>query len=139
MGDGGEYRPVTDAPGTYVHRGEGCLQRRDARGKHPGQDEVFAFLADPATHGLSEPVKRIDTHAAAVFLAGPDAYKVKRAVHFPFMDQSTLERRHASCEAELRVNRAFTPALYLGLARSPAKMARSTSAATAPSSSGPST
>ncbi len=80
-----------------------------------GQDEVFAFLADPATHGLSEPVKRIDTHAAAVFLAGPDVYKVKRAVRFPFMDQSTLERRHASCEAELRVNRAFTPALYLGV------------------------
>ena len=80
-----------------------------------GQDEVFAFLADPATHGLSEPVKRIDTHAAAVFLAGPDVYKVKRAVHFPFMDQSTLTRRHSACEAEVRVNRAFTPALYLGV------------------------
>jgi len=80
-----------------------------------GQDEVFAFLADPATHGLSAPVKRIDTHAAAVFLAGPDVYKVKRAVHFPFMDQSTLARRHAACEAEVRVNRAFTPALYLGV------------------------
>ncbi len=80
-----------------------------------GQNEVFAFLSDPATHRLSEPVKRIDTHAAAVFLAGPDVYKVKRAVHFPFMDQSTLARRHAACEAEVRVNRAFTPELYLGV------------------------
>jgi len=79
-----------------------------------GQDEVFAFLADPATHGLSEPVKRIDTHAAAVFLAGPDVYKLKRAVRFPFMDQSTLARRRTACETELRVNRAFTPELYLG-------------------------
>src|SRR5256885_1461107 len=33
------------------------------------QEEVFAFLADPATHG-GAPVERIDTHAACVFLAG---------------------------------------------------------------------
>ena len=79
-----------------------------------GQDEVFAFLADPATHRLSQPVKRIDTHAATVFLAGPDVYKVKRAVHFPFMDQSTLERRRAACQTEVLVNRDFTPDLYLG-------------------------
>ena len=57
-----------------------------------GQEGVFAFLADPATHGLREPVKRIDTHGAAVFLAGKDVYKVKRSVRFPFMDFSTLEK-----------------------------------------------
>ena len=79
-----------------------------------GQDEVFAFLGAPATHGLSEPVKRIDTHAATVFLAGPDVYKVKRAVRFPFLDQTTLKRRHAACDAEVAVNRRFTPHLYLG-------------------------
>jgi len=79
-----------------------------------GQDAVFAFLADPATHRIAGPVKRIDTHAAAVFLAGPEVYKVKRAVRFPFMDQSTLARRHAACLAEVRVNRAFAPDLYLG-------------------------
>jgi aminoglycoside phosphotransferase family enzyme/predicted kinase len=80
-----------------------------------GQEEVFAFLSDPATHGTAPPIKRIDTHAAAVFLAGPDAYKVKKAVRFPFMDQSTLERRHRACLAEIAVNRHFTPALYLGV------------------------
>ena len=34
------------------------------------QDEVFAFLADPARHGEA---RRIDTHAASVFLAGDGA------------------------------------------------------------------
>jgi len=34
------------------------------------QSDVFTFLADPATHELREPVIRIDTHGAAVFLAG---------------------------------------------------------------------
>src|SRR5262249_54081606 len=75
------------------------------------QDAVFAMLADPATHGGSE-VTRFDTHAASVFLAGDRAYKVKRAVRFPFLDYSTLDRRKAACLAELDVNRRFAPELY---------------------------
>lgn len=75
------------------------------------QDEVFAFLTDPATHG-GAPVKRIDTHAASVFLAGPRALKVKRAVRFPFLDYSTLTKRKEACEEELKVNRPFAPHIY---------------------------
>jgi aminoglycoside phosphotransferase family enzyme/predicted kinase len=75
------------------------------------QESVFALLADPATHG-GEAVARIDTHAASVFLAGEHAYKVKRAVRFPFLDYSTLDRRRAACQAELEVNRPFAPEIY---------------------------
>jgi uncharacterized protein len=78
-----------------------------------GQDEVFAFLADPATHG-GQKVSRIDTHAASVFLAGDRALKVKRAVRFPFLDYSTLEKRKAACEAELAVNAPYAPEIYRG-------------------------
>jgi hypothetical protein len=53
------------------------------------QEPVLALLGDPATHG-GQAVKRIDTHAASVFLAGERAFKVKRAVRFPFLDFSTL-------------------------------------------------
>ncbi|WP_026606257.1 AAA family ATPase [Methylocapsa acidiphila] len=79
------------------------------------QSDVFAFLSDPAVHKIAEPVTRIDTHGAAVFLAGRDAYKVKRAVHFPFMDFSTLELRRRACENELAVNKANARDLYLGV------------------------
>jgi len=78
------------------------------------QEEVFAFLADPATHGGAK-VQRIDTHAASVFLAGDCALKVKRAVRFPFLDYSTLERRQRACEAELAVNAPFAPEIYRGV------------------------
>ena len=71
------------------------------------------FLADPKTHGLSEPVARVDTANAVVFLAGADVYKVKRAVKFPFMDLSTLDKRREACEAEIAVNRASAPQIYL--------------------------
>ena len=43
------------------------------------------FLGSAATHGGAA-VTRIDTHAAAVFLAGERALKIKRAVRFPFLD-----------------------------------------------------
>src|SRR6266699_4473216 len=76
------------------------------------QEPVLRLLADPATHGGAA-VRRIDTHAASVFLAGERAYKVKRAVRFPFLDSSTSARRKAACEAELAVNRPFAPDLYL--------------------------
>jgi aminoglycoside phosphotransferase family enzyme/predicted kinase len=78
------------------------------------QDAVFAFLSDPATHG-GQKVTRIDTHGAAVFLAGERVLKVKRAVRFPFLDYSTLEKRKTACEAELEVNRPFAPQIYRGV------------------------
>jgi aminoglycoside phosphotransferase family enzyme/predicted kinase len=78
------------------------------------QDEVFAFLADPSSHG-GEKIVRIDTHGAAVFLSGGRVLKVKRAVKFPFLDYSTLEKRKAACEAELEVNKAFAPQIYRGV------------------------
>ncbi|MBW7948144.1 MAG: AAA family ATPase [Pseudorhodoplanes sp.] len=78
------------------------------------QAAVFAFLGRPDTFGVPA-VERIDTHAAAVFLAGERAIKIKRAVKFPFLDFSTLGKRKAACEAEIEINRRFAPALYRGV------------------------
>jgi hypothetical protein len=78
------------------------------------QQPVIDFLGDSASHdGL--PVKRLDTHAASVFLAGDRAIKIKRAVRFPFLDFSTLEKRKIACQSEIAVNRAFAPAIYRGV------------------------
>lgn len=78
------------------------------------QQPVIDFLGDPNSHG-GVAVKRIDTHAASVFLVGGRAYKIKRAVRFPFLDFTTLDKRKAACEAEIKVNRAFAPAIYRGV------------------------
>jgi uncharacterized protein len=75
------------------------------------QQAVIDFLGRPATHGGAL-VKRIDTHAATVFLAGERALKIKRAVRFPFLDYSTLDKRKAACAAEIEVNHPFAPAIY---------------------------
>jgi aminoglycoside phosphotransferase family enzyme/predicted kinase len=69
---------------------------------------------NPEVHGGAS-VQRIDTHGAAVFLAGDRALKIKRAVKFPYLDYSTLSKRKQACEQELLVNRAFAPQIYRGL------------------------
>ena len=56
------------------------------------QQEIFDYLADPATHG-GHTVERIDTHAASVFLADDRAIKVKRAVRFA---SSTIRRSRSA-------------------------------------------
>ncbi len=73
------------------------------------QSEVIRFLSAPATYGSSEPVERHETHGAIVFLTGNLAYKLKRAVCYPYMDYSTVEKRRDMCERELTVNRRTAP------------------------------
>jgi aminoglycoside phosphotransferase family enzyme/predicted kinase len=75
------------------------------------QSEVVGFLEKRLA-----PAKRIDTHGAVVFLSGERAYKLKRAVKFPYMDFSTVARRAAMCAAEIEINHRLAPEIYLGVA-----------------------
>ena len=67
------------------------------------------------THAGTGEVRVVHTHISTVLLAGDFAYKLKRPVRLPFLDFSTLERRHHFLQEELRLNRRTAPALYLDL------------------------
>src|SRR5262249_21534932 len=87
-------------------------------GTENAQQEVVAFLRDPASYGAEvERVDIVETHISRVFLAGERAYKLKRAVKLPYLDFSTAELRRQACEAELALNRRTAPSLYLELGR----------------------
>src|SRR5665213_2429826 len=73
------------------------------------QEKVFAFLMDPVAH---PDMRRIDTHAASVFLEGARALKIKRAGRNPYLDYSTLSKRKAACDEEMKVNSRFAPQIY---------------------------
>src|ERR1044071_6828498 len=77
------------------------------------QAEIIAFLSDPSSYPGGGPVETIETHASIVFLAGNRAYKLKRAVKYPYLDFSTTALRQAACTAELKLNRRTAPQLYL--------------------------
>jgi len=79
------------------------------------QHEVIGWLSQPQSYGAAhQELERIDTHSAIVFLVGSDAYKLKRAVRYDYLDFSTVDRRRRACEAEVALNRRTAPDLYLG-------------------------
>lgn len=76
------------------------------------QHDVVEFLANARSYGVDEPIEVHETHGSRVFLAGERAYKLKRAIRFPYLDYSTPEKRRIMCGRELAVNRRMAPALY---------------------------
>ncbi len=80
------------------------------------QEEVISFLKNPNNYPCNPEIIEVhDTHGALVFLAGEDAYKIKKAVKFPYMDFSTLDLRRKFCARELDINQPTAPEIYLGL------------------------
>ena len=78
------------------------------------QRDVINFLSRPSSYGAAvERVDIVETHVSLVFLAGDHAYKLKRAIKFPYLDFSSAEQRRIACEAELVLNRRTAPELYL--------------------------
>jgi uncharacterized protein len=65
-------------------------------------------------HAVAD-ITLIETHMSWVFLTGEYVYKVKKPIHFDFVDFSSLTRRRYFCEEEVRCNRTFAPQLYLGV------------------------
>jgi aminoglycoside phosphotransferase family enzyme/predicted kinase len=55
------------------------------------------------------------THISYVFVAGETVFKVKKPVHFAFLDCSRLARRFHYCIEEVRLNARLSPSVYLGV------------------------
>src|SRR5438093_13550865 len=58
-------------------------------------------------------VDLVQTHVSYVLLAGEYVYKIKKPVHFAFVDYSTLGKRLHFCQEEVRLNRRLSPTVYL--------------------------
>ena len=74
------------------------------------QPALVSAMLEPSLYPHSpEGVELRETNTSWVFLAGDLAYKVKKAVSFPFLDYGTVERRHEMCREEIRLNRRLAP------------------------------
>jgi aminoglycoside phosphotransferase family enzyme/predicted kinase len=69
-----------------------------------------AVFPHPITH-----LELRETHVSWVILTGSVAYKIKKPLKLDFLDASTLARRRALCEEEIRLNRRLAPELYAGV------------------------
>lgn len=70
------------------------------------QAEVAGFLRGRADR---EPV---ETPLSAVFLAGAEAWKLRKAVRLAFVDFSTLAAREQAAKRDFELNHPMAPALY---------------------------
>jgi uncharacterized protein len=64
----------------------------------------------PETAGNRE---LIETHISWVIVCDQFVYKIKRPVHYSFLDFSTLEMRKHFCEREIELNKRLTDNIYL--------------------------
>jgi aminoglycoside phosphotransferase family enzyme len=55
----------------------------------------------------------VETHISYVLFDQGVAYKIKKAVRFPFLDFRTLASREFYCREELRLNQRLAPSIYL--------------------------
>ena len=79
-------------------------------------DELCEELCNPSIYPHDpESITITQTHISVVALVPPFVYKVKKPVDFGFLDFTTLDKRRAACEAEVRLNRRLCSDTYLGV------------------------
>ena len=76
---------------------------------------IEELLRTVSRDNQGESASLCETHISWVILCGDFAYKIKKPVNFGFLDFSTSELRRHFCEEELRLNRRFSPELYLAV------------------------
>jgi len=94
------------------------VMNRDKRldGNADDQSRGFAVreLLSPAAYPHAVSGLRLhETHLSWVILTGDFAYKIKKAVHFEYIDTMSLARRLELCREELRLNARLAADLYL--------------------------
>lgn len=77
-------------------------------------EDVAAFLRSKAAYPGGQAPQVIETHISLVFLTDTLVYKLKRPVHFDFLDFATPEARRRACEQEVTLNRRLAADVYLG-------------------------
>jgi aminoglycoside phosphotransferase family enzyme/predicted kinase len=77
---------------------------------------IVAALRNAASYPhAADAVEVHETHISTVLLAGEYAYKLKKPLDLGFLDFSTLAKRRAACEEEVRLNARTAPSIYLGV------------------------
>jgi aminoglycoside phosphotransferase family enzyme/predicted kinase len=80
----------------------------------PSPSALRAALTDPATYPHApERIELEQTHISLVALVPPWVYKIKKPVEMGFLDFSTLEKRRAYCEQEVRLNSRLCADTYV--------------------------
>ena len=82
----------------------------------PDRDAKVALLRRPRTYpDRPARVDVIETHMSWVFLTPQHVFKLKKPVHYDYLDFSTLTARKRYCDEEVRLNQRLAPGVYIGV------------------------
>src|SRR5271166_4311130 len=62
------------------------------------------------------PARVVETHISVLVFVGDKVYKLRKPVHFDFLDFTDRAVREADCRREVELNRRLAPDVYLGVA-----------------------
>src|SRR5262245_18492258 len=80
------------------------------------QNSLLAAMMQPEFYPKPPvEVTHRETHITHLLFAGDVDYKIKKPVRYSFLDYSTLEKRRAFLQAELRLNRRLAPSVDIGV------------------------
>ena len=80
------------------------------------QESLTAAMMQPSFYPKApDIVTHKETHISHLFFAGELVYKIKKPVHFSFLDFSTVLQRRFYLNEELRLNRRLAPSVYIGV------------------------
>lgn len=78
------------------------------------KNNLIEFLTDTDAYPEKPGnIRLVQTHISWVFIGDEYVYKVKKPVDFGFLDFTTLEKRRFYTHEELRLNKRFSPDVYL--------------------------
>ena len=77
--------------------------------------DTVSFLCRPEIYPDATRVEVLETHMSWIFLTDNFVYKLKKPVHYDFLDFSTLEARYRYCTEEVKINQPLAGDTYLGV------------------------
>ena len=89
---------------------------RHRRPSSAGLPPLIEAMMRPGFYsGSPAKIELKQTHISYAFIAGDFVYKVKKPVHFAFLDCTKLGDRFYYCREEVRLNSRLSPGVYLGV------------------------
>ncbi|MDE3182511.1 MAG: hypothetical protein KGM16_03735 [Bacteroidota bacterium] len=77
------------------------------------KEEINKLVSDGEFPGDSGKRELIETHISWVIVCHQFVYKIKKPVHYSFLDFSTLKMRKHFCEREIELNKRLAEGIYL--------------------------
>ena len=114
--DGSGWQVMRPDPSADPRCGRAAARRTPAA---PGPATVHAYAASEVSvtdDRRTPPARVVETHISVLVFVGDRVYKLRKPVHFDFLDFTDRAVREADCRREVELNRRLAPDVYLGVA-----------------------